>query len=149
MVSEGWTLSDAEAFAKQYDITIKVKDTNGKVINDYEEYLSETITNQSRPAGDNIISGITLTLTINVDTQTYSLTANYYLQKADGTKTTEAIKNSSVIKDKLKNGEKVSYACESIGGYSAISTSSNEYTINGKNLVINCYYTKNDSTGTN
>lgn len=149
MVSEGWTLSDAEAFAKQYDITIKVKDTNGKVINDYEEYLTETITNQSRPAGDNIISGITLTLTINVDTQTYSLTANYYLQKSDGTKTTEAIKNSSVIKDKLKNGEKVSYACESIGGYSAISTSSNEYTINGKNLVINCYYTKNDSTGTN
>ena len=149
MVSEGWTLSDAEAFAKQYDITIKVKDTNGKVINDYEEYLSEAITNQSRPAGDNIISGITLTLTINVDTQTYSLTANYYLQKADGTKTTEAIKSSSVIKDKLKNGEKVSYACESIGGYSAISTSSNEYTINGKNLVINCYYTKNDSTGTN
>lgn len=138
MIEEGWTLADAEAFAEEYGITLKVKDINGKVIQDYEEYLEQAITNQSRPAGDNIISGITLTITINVDTKTYTVTANYYLKE-----TTTAIEASQIISDQLKNGAKGSYACKEINGYTAINTNPNEYVINGKNITINCYYTKN------
>lgn len=141
MIEEGWTLADAEAFAEQYGITLKVKDTNGKVIQDYEEYLNEIVTNQSRPAGDNIISGITLTITINVDSQTYSVTANYYLKG-----TNSAIEDSKVVLENLKNGEKISYTCKGISGYTATTTKPVEQTINGKNLEINCYYTKTDNT---
>lgn len=141
MVEEGWTVSDAEAFATQYGITLKVKDSNGKTIQDYSDYSNEAITNQSRPAGDNIISGITLTITINVDTKTYSVTVNYY--KKD---TTEAIADSQIIKDNLKNGEKGSYTCKGISGYTAISNKPVEYTINGNNLTINCFYTENQAS---
>jgi serine/threonine-protein kinase len=141
MVEEGWSLSDAETFAEKYQITLKVKDKNGKSIQDYSEYLSESIINQSRPAGDNIISGITLTLTIDIDSKTYTVTANYYLKD-----TTSAIEDSQVIADNLKNGEKGSYTCKGISGYTAVSTSATEYTINEKNISINCYYTKNEDT---
>ena len=125
----------------EYGITLKVKDTNGKVIQDYEEYLNEAITNQSRPAGDNIIAGITLTLTINVDSKTYSVTANYYLNG-----TNSAIEDSQVIAENLKNGETGSYTCKGISGYTAAVTTPIEYTINGKNIVVNCYYTENEET---
>lgn len=141
MVEEGWTLTDAEAFATEYGITLKVKDINGKVIQDYEEYLNEVITNQSRPAGDNIISGITLTITINVDSKTYSVTANYYLKG-----TNSAIEDSQIIAENLKNGEKGNYTCKGISGYTSTSNAPTEYTINGKNITINCYYTKNTET---
>ena len=120
-------------------ITLKVKDSNGKVIQDYDEYLNETITSQSRPAGDNIISGITLTVTINIDTKTYSLTAYYYLKD-----TQTAIANSELKKENLKNGEKGSYDCDGITGYTTV-TPKVEYTVNGDNVKIYCYYTK-DST---
>lgn len=142
MVEEGWTLADAETFATQYSITLKVKDSNGTTIQDYSDYANETIVGQSRPSGDTIISGITLTVTIDVDTKTYSVTANYYIK---GTNT--AIADSAVIADNLKNGETGSYTCKGISGYTATSTSPIEYTISSKNIVINCYYTKN-SDGT-
>ena len=139
MIEEGWTLADAQAFAEEYKIGLKVKDNNGKVIQEYEEYLEETIIAQSRPAGDNIISGITLTVTINVDTKTYNVTANYYLKG-----TNSAIEDSQVIAKDLKNGEKGNYTCKGISGYTATTTTPVEYTINGKNITINCYYSENE-----
>jgi len=144
MVEEGWTLADAEAFAEEYGITLKVKDTNDKVIQDYEEYLDKAVTYQSRPAGDNIISGITLTIGIAVDTKTYTVTAYYYLKGSNS-----AIEDSKIVAKDLKTGEKGSYTCKGISGYTTTTPLPTEYTINGKNIEIKCYYEKNTTTDTN
>ena len=67
MVSEGWTLNDAIAFAEEYKINLTVADKNGKNIpsNIYNDFKDAIITKQSRDAGDAIIEGITFKVTID------------------------------------------------------------------------------------
>ena len=67
MVEEGWSLSDALAFAKEYKLGITVTDKNGSTIPDAKigDFSSMTIIEQSRPKGDAIIEGITLKVKIN------------------------------------------------------------------------------------
>ena len=76
MVSEGWTLSKVENFATSYGLTLTVKDSSGKTINDYSQYLNKTITNQNRTG--KIATGVSFTVTIDADTRTYNLIINYY-----------------------------------------------------------------------
>lgn len=67
MVSEGWNLTNAIAFAKEKKITLTVIDANGKTIpnNEYSKYESGIITKQFRNAGDTIIEGWNLKIQIN------------------------------------------------------------------------------------
>lgn len=67
MVSEGWSLSDFIAFAEEYKLTFIVQDSTGATIpeSEYNNYSSATITNQSRKAGDRILSNVTQKITIN------------------------------------------------------------------------------------
>ena len=57
MVAEKWTLEDAQAFADEYGITLDITEKESD-----EE--PGTIIEQSRPAGDTIIKGITLKITV-------------------------------------------------------------------------------------
>ena len=67
MVSEGWSLNDTLAFVDEYKLSISVQDNNGNTIpkEEYEKYKDATIISQSRPAGDTVITGITLKVSIN------------------------------------------------------------------------------------
>lgn len=67
MVSEGWSLSDFIAFAEEYKLTFIVQDSTGATIpeSEYNNYYSATITDQSRKAGDRILSNVTQKITIN------------------------------------------------------------------------------------
>lgn len=67
MVSEGWSLSDFIAFAEEYKLTFIVQDSTGATIpeSEYNNYSSATITDQSRKAGDRILSNVTQKITIN------------------------------------------------------------------------------------
>ena len=67
MVSEGWSLNDALAFVEEYKLSISVQDNNGDTIpkEEYDKYKDATIISQSRPAGDTVITGITLKVSIN------------------------------------------------------------------------------------
>ncbi len=67
MVSEGWSLSDFIAFAEEYKLTFIVQDSTGATIpeSEYNNYSSATITDQSRKAGDRILSNVTQKVTIN------------------------------------------------------------------------------------
>ena len=67
MVSEGWSLSDAMAFIKEYKLNILVVDKNGTTIPEakFNDFGSSTVIEQSRPKGDAIIEGITLKVKIN------------------------------------------------------------------------------------
>ena len=67
MVDEGWSLSDAIAFVKEYKLNVLVIDENGITIPEdkYNDFISNTIIEQSRPKGDTIIEGITLKVKIN------------------------------------------------------------------------------------
>jgi len=58
MVEEGWTLSDAEAFAKEYGLELDITEV------ETEEYEEGRVIYQSRSAGDTIIKGITLRIKI-------------------------------------------------------------------------------------
>ena len=60
MVGEGWTLSDAEAFAKEYGITLDV--TNVET----DEYEEGKIIYQSRGVGDRIIKNVTLRIKVAI-----------------------------------------------------------------------------------
>ena len=138
MKEEGWTLAKAESFAKSYGLNLVVKDSNGKTISDYSQYLSKTITNQDRTG--QISSGVTFTVTIDADTATYNLTINYYEEG-----TTKSVENST--KETHKNGESGSATCPGIKGYIKKSESVN-YTINNQNTTVNCYYKKEEQTST-
>ena len=72
MVEEGWSLSDAIAFAKEYKLSISVIDSADTVIPEdkYSEFSSKAIVSQSRPKGDPIIEGITLKIKINATYET-------------------------------------------------------------------------------
>ena len=138
MKEEGWTLAKAESFAKSYGLNLVVKDSNGKTISDYSQYLSKTITNQDRTG--QISSGVTFTVTIDADTATYNLTINYYEEG-----TTKSVENST--KETHKNGESGTATCPGIKGYIKKSESVS-YTINNQNTTVNCYYKKEEQVNT-
>lgn len=68
MVSEGWTIKDFMVFAEEYNINYTILDSLDTTIpsNEYSKYENATIIKQSRPAGDRILSDITLKITVNV-----------------------------------------------------------------------------------
>ncbi len=133
MVSEGWTLSKAEEFATNYGLTLNVKDKKGNVISDYSSYLTSVITGQNRTG--NIASGVAFTVTIDVDLTSYSLTINYFKKG-----TTESIADAKT--EQKKNGSSGSVVCPGISGFTTEKSSIN-YTIDGQDVTINCYYTEN------
>lgn len=139
MSSEGWTLSKAESFAASYGLTLIVKDSSGKTISDYSQYLNKTITNQNRTG--KIASGVSLTVTIDADTTTYNLIINYYLK---GTK--QSVADSKT--ESHKNGDSGTVTCPGKAGY-ITETDSVNYSINGKDMTVNCYYTKEQTTDNN
>ena len=133
MVGEGWTLAKVEEFANQYGLTLIVKDSKGNAIIDYSNYLDSMIALQNRTG--KIASGVAFTVTIDVDMSTYNLIINY-IDKKD---------NSSVFDSKTqnkKNGDVGSVACPGKAGYTT-EKSSVDYEIDGKDVTVNCYYTKN------
>ena len=70
MVNEGWTLSDAIAFAKEYKLNISVTDKNDVVIeeNNYKDFTNATIIEQTgRLVGDPIIEGMTFKVKVNAE----------------------------------------------------------------------------------
>lgn len=80
MVNEGWTLSDAIAFAKEYKLNISVTDKNDTIIdeNNYNDFANATIIEQTgRIVGDPIIEGMTFKVKVNAE------------QKEDETEETE------------------------------------------------------------
>ena len=141
MVDEEWTLSDAIAFADQYKINLKIKDKNGKSVTETKEYEESKITAQSRPAGDTIISGISLTVTIEADTRLYKVTAKFY--ENDNLIAGEA---EEIVAENLKNGSTGKYKCKDITGYTTITNGETDYKIDGKDIVIKCSYKKKTSS---
>ena len=132
MNKEGWTLTKVESFAKDYGLTLVVKDSSNKTISDYKEYLNKTIINQNRTG--KIASGVSLTVTIDADTSTYNLIVNYKNKDTGGT-----IKDTT--RESKKNKDSGTYSCPGIAGYKT-DTESINYAINDKDLIINCYYIK-------
>ena len=68
MVSEGWKLSDAIAFATEYKLSITVQDSNGNTIpeSSYNDFNSKAIIEQGgRLVGDPIIEGMSFRVKIN------------------------------------------------------------------------------------
>ena len=132
MVSEGWTLSKAEEFASQYGLSLTVKDKKGNKINDYSSYLDSSVTSQNRTG--KIATGVTFGITIDVDTTTYNLIINYIdksLNKPVGNTRTET----------HKNGDSGNVECPLYTGYTR-DQEKVSYKIDGKDVTINCYYTK-------
>lgn len=68
MVSEGWTLNDLAAFAEEYKINYTVLDNSDNIIPaaELKNYQSAIIIKQSRPAGDRILSDVSLKININI-----------------------------------------------------------------------------------
>ena len=59
MVSEGWTLSEAEAFAQEYGVTLDIEYV------ETDEVDPGIVTYQSRGVGDRIVKGITLRIKVS------------------------------------------------------------------------------------
>ena len=133
MVADGWVLSKAEEFASQYGLTLSVKDKKGNVISDYSSYLDKTIVSQNRTG--KIASGVTFSVTIDVDMTTYNLIINY-IDKDD---TNKALGNTKT--ESHKNGDSGNVTCPGFAGYSFEKTSI-PYKIDGKDVTVNCYYIK-------
>ena len=68
MVNEGWTLNDFIAFANEYELTYIIIDSNETTIpsSEYDKYKDAIIIDQSRKAGDRILSNVTQKITLNV-----------------------------------------------------------------------------------
>ena len=62
MVLEKWTLEDAQSFAKEYNITLDITEEES-------EEEPGTVIYQNRPAGDPIISGVTLKIRVAISKQ--------------------------------------------------------------------------------
>lgn len=132
MTSESWTLAKAEEFANDYGLTMNIKDKKGNAISDYSMYLDKTITGQNRTG--KIASGVAFTVTIDVDLSTYNLIINY-IDKS----TNQSVFDSKT--EKKKDGESGSVTCPGKAGYTT-EQSSISYKIEGKEMTVNCYYTK-------
>ena len=72
MVDEGWTLSDAIAFAEEYKLTLSVYDSTNNLIpsEEYTKLSSVKVISQSRPVGDTIIEGFNFKININTQYKT-------------------------------------------------------------------------------
>ena len=78
MVDEGWTLSDAIAFAEEYKLTLSVYDSTNNLIPS-EEYTNLSpikVISQSRPVGDTIIEGFNFKININTQYKTNDTNEN-------------------------------------------------------------------------
>ena len=144
MSLENWTLSKVEEFTTKYGLTLKVKDSKGNSIADYSNYLDNIVLKQSRTG--KIATGVTFTVTIDVDTTTYTLTINYI----DKDNPNKGVGNLSTKTETHPNGYSGSVGCPIIGGYTAEKVSI-PYKIDGKDVTVNCYYTKDkeDTSSTN
>ena len=141
MVTDGWTLAKAEEFASKYGLSFTVKDKKGNKIADYSTYLDSAIASQNRTG--KIASGVTFTVTIDIDTTTYNLIINY-LDKDNQNK---AVGNTKT--ENHKNGDSGNVSCQGFAGYTA-EKASIPYKIEGKDLTVNCYYIKDkDNSSTN
>ena len=132
MTEEGWTIEKVEEFAKNYGLTLNVKDKKGNPIADNGAYINEVVMEQNRTG--RIASGVAFTVKINIDLTTYNLIINYIDKDT----------NSSLFDTKYENKkdkEKGSISCPRKAGYVA-EKSTIEYEIDGKDTSINCYYTK-------
>lgn len=133
MVSEGWTLAKVEEFTNAYGLVINVKDKKGNTIEDYGPYLNKTVTGQNRTG--KIASGVAFTVTIEVDMSSYNLIINYYDKS-----TNESVYDTK--SEKHRDGDTGSVICPGKAGFTT-ERSSISYTIDGKDVTVNCYYTKN------
>ena len=138
MVDENWTLEKVEEFSKDYNLTLVVKDSKGKTISDYSQYLSKKVTSQNRKG--KISTGVSFSVTIEADTTTYKVTAKY-VKKG----TNNSIENDQIIENDLKNGDSKNYECPGIKGYRPDVTIKS-YTINGKDETITCEYIEDEET---
>ncbi len=134
MVEEEWTVEKVEQFAKDYGLNLTVKDSKGKTIQDYSQYLNKPVKSQNRKG--KISTGVSFSVSIEADTTTYNLIVNY-IEKG----TSKSIKDE--YRENHKNGEKGTYTCPGITGYSIDeSEKSKTYTISDKDVPIKCEYTK-------
>lgn len=132
MISESFTIAMVEEFANDYGLTMIVKDKVGNTISDYGSYLNEAVISQNRTG--KIASGVAFTVSIDVNTSKYNLIVNY-VEKGTGI----GVDNpKTIIK---KDGDKGTETCPVIKGYVA-ERSSVSYEINGSDVTVNCYYTK-------
>lgn len=132
MIGEGWTIAKVEEFANDYGLTMNIKDKNGNKITDYSNYLDEIVTGQNRTG--KIASGVAFAITIDVDLSSYNLIVNYI----DKDTNTSLIDTKT---EKKKNGETGTVSCPGKVGY-VTEKSSIDYVIDGKDVTVNCYYTK-------
>ena len=98
--------------------------------------MDKAVTGQNRTG--KIASGVQFVVTIDVDMTTYNLTINYYLKDS-----TESVFDSKI--EKHKDGESGTVTCPGKAFYD-VTTPQVNYQINGKDVVVNCYYTKSDSS---
>ena len=134
MVEDKWMLSQVEEFATNYGLILSVKDKKGNTIGDYSGYLDKVVISQNRVG--KIASGVTFSVTIDLDITSYKLTINYRDKKGAALK-------DSLTKD-VANGDSGSVSCGDIKGYK-VEKSSIPYTINGADVSVTCTYTKIES----
>ena len=132
MVEEEWMLSQVEEFANKYGLTLIVKDSKGNVITDYSNYLGTLVASQNRKG--TIASGVAFTVTISEDLSSYNLVVNFVATSGINLKNTE--------KTAYKNGYKGIYVCPGIKDYEQITPTKHEFTIDGKDVIIDCKYEK-------
>lgn len=132
MVEEEWILSQVEEFANKYGLSLIVKDSKGNIITDYSNYLGTLVASQNRKG--KIASGVAFTVTIAEDLSSYNLIVNFVATSGENLKNTE--------KTSYKNGYKGTYLCPGIGNYTQLSPTKHEFTIEGKDIIIECKYEK-------
>lgn len=139
MNGEDYDLAKAEEFARQYGLSLSVKDKKGNTISDYSSYLSSAVVSQNRTG--KIASGVTFTVTIDLDTTKYNLIINYL----DKEETNKAVGNTKT--ETHSNGDGGNIECPGFAGYTT-STPNVSYKIDGGNVTVNCYYIKDSEEST-
>ena len=137
MVEEEWILSQVEEFATKYGLILIVKDSKGNVITDYSNYLGTLVASQNRKG--KIASGVAFTVTIAEDLSSYNLIVNFV-------DTTDGRNPKSTEKTPYKNGHKGTYLCPGIEGHKQLDPTKHEFTIDGKDVIIDCKYEKTTET---
>ena len=139
MSGEDYDLAKAEEFARQYGLSLSVKDKKGNTISDYSSYLSSAVVSQNRTG--KIASGVTFTVTIDLDTSKYNLIINYL----DKEETNKAVGNTKT--ETHSNGDGGNIECPGFAGYTT-STPNVSYKIDGRDVTVNCYYIKDSEEST-
>ena len=139
MNGEDYDLAKAEEFARQYGLSLSVKDKKGNTISDYSSYLSSAVVSQNRTG--KIASGVTFTVTIDLDTTKYNLIINYL----DKEETNKAVGNTKT--ETHSNGDGGNIECPGFAGYTT-STPNVSYKIDGRDVTVNCYYIKDNEEST-